>query len=146
MTTAPASDVVNAARRWVGTPYLHQASRLGVGCDCLGLVRGVWRDVVGDEVETVPPYSRDWGEVGAREVLVDALSRTMVQIDITGIASGVVVVFRMRRGSIAKHAGILTGSARFVHAIETVGVIEDTLSEAWLRRAAAIFAYPVRAV
>ena len=29
--------------RWIGTPYRHQASLKGVGCDCLGLVRGVWR-------------------------------------------------------------------------------------------------------
>ena len=39
------ADIVAAARRWVGTPYVHQASLIHVGCDCLGLVRGVWRDV-----------------------------------------------------------------------------------------------------
>ena len=31
------------ARRWIGTPYQHQASVLGAGCDCLGVLRGVWR-------------------------------------------------------------------------------------------------------
>ncbi|MGZ9409986.1 MAG: peptidase P60, partial [Methylocystis sp.] len=42
------ADIVAAARRWRGTPYVHQASLMQVGCDCLGLVRGVWRDVIGD--------------------------------------------------------------------------------------------------
>jgi cell wall-associated NlpC family hydrolase len=35
------SAIVAEARTWIGTPYRHQASLKGVGCDCLGLVRGV---------------------------------------------------------------------------------------------------------
>jgi hypothetical protein len=34
------SPAVEIARGWIGTPYLHQASRRGAGADCLGLVRG----------------------------------------------------------------------------------------------------------
>ena len=47
------------ARRWIGTPYRHQASCLGAGCDCLGLVRGIWRSLYRDEPQTVPAYQRD---------------------------------------------------------------------------------------
>jgi NlpC/P60 family putative phage cell wall peptidase len=36
--------LVTLARGWIGTPYRHQASLKGVGCDCLGLLRGVWRE------------------------------------------------------------------------------------------------------
>ena len=39
--------VIAIARSWLGTPYHDQASLRGVGCDCLGLARGVWREVVG---------------------------------------------------------------------------------------------------
>ena len=45
------AEIVRAARSWIGTPYRHQASLKGVGCDCLGLLRGVWREVVGAEPE-----------------------------------------------------------------------------------------------
>ena len=31
-----------AAIRWLGTPYHHQASVRGAGCDCLGLIRGIY--------------------------------------------------------------------------------------------------------
>ena len=76
----PAADpmhVIAAARGWLGTPYHDQASVKGVGCDCLGLVRGIWREVVGDEPLPMPPYSRDWGETGTRELLAEA-SRTVM--------------------------------------------------------------------
>ena len=47
--------MVAEARAWIGTPYVHQASVRGGGTDCLGLLRGVWRVVIGEEPETVPP-------------------------------------------------------------------------------------------
>ena len=56
------SPVIDVARGWIGTPYVHQASVPGAGCDCLGLVRGVWREVFGAEPEPVPAYTRDWSE------------------------------------------------------------------------------------
>jgi NlpC/P60 family putative phage cell wall peptidase len=49
--------VIAAARSWLSTPYHDQASLRGVGCDCLGLARGVWREVVGPEPFPIPPYS-----------------------------------------------------------------------------------------
>jgi NlpC/P60 family putative phage cell wall peptidase len=73
--------VVSAARRWLGTPYHDQASVIGVGCDCLGLVRGVWREVVGPEPFPIPPYSRDWGETGPREVLAEGARACMIELN-----------------------------------------------------------------
>ena len=40
-----ADEIVARARAWIGTPYRHRASCRGAGADCLGLVRGVWREV-----------------------------------------------------------------------------------------------------
>ena len=61
LTPADPSAVLTIARAWLGTPYLHQSSVKGVGCDCLGLARGIWRTLHGDEPWEVPPYYRDWG-------------------------------------------------------------------------------------
>ena len=69
LASADPARVVAVARSWLGTPYHDQASLRSVGCDCLGLARGVWREVVGPEPFPIPPYSRDWGETGPREVL-----------------------------------------------------------------------------
>ena len=149
--TVPAR-IVKATRRWIGTPYHDQASVRGVGCDCLGLLRGVWRDVVGpeplDDTRSVPPYSRDWGETGPTEVLAEAARAAMAEIPVGQARTGDVILFRMRAGAIAKHCGILSGqgrsgrSHRFIHAYERTGVIEEYLTLGWQRRVAFAFRFP----
>src|SRR5690348_8306068 len=70
-----AEEIVGIARQWIGTPYVHQASLKGVGCDCLGLLRGTWRELTGAEPEETPPYSPDWAEATGAESLYMALAR-----------------------------------------------------------------------
>ncbi len=135
--------IVRAARGWLGTPYHDQASVKGVGCDCLGLVRGVWREVVGPEPMPVPPYSRDWGEAGPHEVLAEAARTAMVELPIDEARTGDVILFRMRTGAIAKHAGIVSPNNHFIHAYERTGVIEQELTDPWRRRIAFAFRFPV---
>lgn len=142
MIAASASLVISVAREWLGTPYHDQASKRGVGCDCLGLARGVWREVVGSEPVEVPPYGRGWGEVGQREVLADGARLCMIEIDPVEAGAGAVVLFRMREQGIAKHIGILTGPENFIHSYERHGVIEQPLTLAWRRRIAFAFLYP----
>ena len=134
--------VVAAARAWLGTPYHDQASVKGVGCDCLGLARGVWREVVGVEPVPVPPYSRDWGETGQREVLFEGAAQAMIWIPVESASPGDMVLFRMLRGAIVKHVGILTESDRFLHSYDRLGVIEEPLTDAWRRRIAFAFRFP----
>lgn len=141
---AATARVLDAARGWLGTPYHDQASVKGVGCDCLGLARGVWREVVGPEPTKIPPYSRDWGEAGPHEVLANGAMAWMVPLPIDEIRPGAVVLFRMRAGAIAKHCGILTAPASFIHAYDRLGVIEEALTDAWRRRIAFAYLYPQR--
>jgi len=136
------SSVVDAAREWIGTPYLHQASCKGVGCDCLGLIRGVWRDLHGDEPEPVPPYSTDWGEPRGEELLYDAAMRHMLPVEDAPLAAGQVVLFRMRHDAVAKHLGFISVAGarpRFIHAYARHGVVESPLSKPWRRKIAARF-------
>lgn len=44
-TLTPRAAVVQAARAWLGTPYHHQARLKSTGCDCIGLVIGVSREL-----------------------------------------------------------------------------------------------------
>lgn len=141
MVPADPALVIAAARSWIGTPYHHQASACGLGCDCLGLARGVWREVVGQEPVPVPAYSRDWGEVGRREVLIEALRAVMIGAD-SSPAPGMLLVFRMVPRAMAKHAGILVAPDRFIHAHERLGVVEEGLTLAWARRVVCAFRFP----
>ena len=141
-TAADPDRIIAAARDWLGTPYHDQASLRGVGCDCLGLARGVWREVVGDEPFPIPPYSRDWGETGCREVLAKGARRMMMELPAADAGPGALILFRMRPGAIAKHVGIRTAPDRFIHAYERLGVIEELLTPAWQRRIAFAFLFP----
>ncbi|MBA4782122.1 MAG: C40 family peptidase [Rhizobiales bacterium] len=144
MNAAKSRRVIKVARSWLGTPYHDQASLRGVGCDCLGLARGIWREVVGPEPFPIPPYSRDWGETGPREVLADGTRRMMPEIVPSDVVPGALVLFRMQPRAIAKHVGILTGPDTFLHAYERLGVIEEPLTLSWRRRIAFAFMFPQR--
>ena len=140
-------EIVAAARSWLGTPYRHQASCRGAGCDCLGLLRGVWRDVLGPEPERVPAYTPDWSEPQREERLWWAAARHLEAVtDATApLRAGQVLLFRMRSDAVAKHLGIVAedGAApSFVHAYSGHGVVESPLSLPWRRRIAARFEFP----
>jgi NlpC/P60 family putative phage cell wall peptidase len=140
-----AGRVVAEARSWIGTPYVHQASAKGCGTDCLGLLRGVWRVVVGFEPVPVPAYTADWDEAAGTEVLSTAAHQWLLAKPLTAHAIGDVLLFRMQEGFVAKHLGIQskTGEdAAFVHAYSRHAVVESPLSRPWARRVVARFAFP----
>lgn len=136
------------ARRWLGTPYCHQASVRGAGADCLGLLRGVWRATLGEEPEAPPPYSSDWSEASGEERLMAAAMRHLVPIERTAAGIGDVLLFRMRRSAPAKHLGLLITDAleqgRMIHAYSGHGVSETHLTAAWVGKLAAVFRFPAR--
>jgi NlpC/P60 family putative phage cell wall peptidase len=136
-----AERIVAVARAWIGTPYQHQASCRSAGCDCLGLIRGVWRDLYGVEPEAAPPYSMDWAQDAALELMRDAARRHLVEIDVAEAAAGDVLMFRMVRTGPARHAGILSAPGRIIHACSGHAVREETMG-AWARRMAYAFRFP----
>jgi NlpC/P60 family putative phage cell wall peptidase len=136
------NDIVAEARRWIGTPYRHQASLRCVGCDCLGLVRGVWRAVIGAEPECAPPYAPDWAEATGQDSLADAAARHLVAISLDDYAPGDVLLFRWRTHLPAKHAAIVTATDTMVHAHDGAAVAEVAIARWWRRRLAFAFQFP----
>jgi NlpC/P60 family putative phage cell wall peptidase len=135
--------IIAEARSWIGTPYQHQASLRHVGCDCLGLVRGVWRGVMADrEPEPVPPYAPDWAEASGQESLALAARRHLVEIAPAEFLPGDVLLFRWRERFPAKHAAIATASDLMVHAHDGAAVAEVSIVSWWRRRLAFAFRFP----
>lgn len=134
--------IIAAARGWVGTPYQHQASLRGVGCDCLGLLRGVWRERIGPEPERLQPYSPAWAELATSDPLLEAAARHLVaRVDTLPVA-GAVLIFRWRPGLAAKHCAIATGPDAMIHAHDGASVAEVPIVPQWRRRIAACFDFP----
>ncbi|HXF89614.1 MAG TPA: NlpC/P60 family protein [Xanthobacteraceae bacterium] len=140
-SSANRTAIVAEARSWIGTPYHHQASVKGVGCDCLGLVRGVWRTLYGEEPEAIPPYSRDWAEAG-RETLAEAAARHMRWSSPNRMLPGDVLLFALNERAPAKHCAILTEPERMVHSYERHPVAEVSLTLWWRRRIRFVFSFP----
>jgi NlpC/P60 family putative phage cell wall peptidase len=140
--TPSRTEILRLTRAWLGTPYHHQMSLKGAGTDCLGLVRGVWREIHGNEPQAIPAYSRDWAEASGRETLLDAARLHFIEIDPNQATTGDVLVFRYRATASAKHAGILSSPTTMIHACEGGPVCEITLTPWWRRRIAAAFVFP----
>lgn len=131
--------VVRLAETWIGTPYRHQGATLGVGCDCIGLIRGVWRALYGKEPEVVPPYASDWAERSGDDRLLAAGLRLFgAPVPPAKMAAGDVLLFRWRPDCAAKHAGILCGADHFIHAYEQAAVTRSFLVPSWRRRIAVV--------
>ena len=133
-------DVLHIARDWLDTPYQHQASVRGVGCDCLGLVRGIWRELFGDEPESPPDYTPDWAEERGEETLLHAARRWLTEV--TDPAPGDVLLFRLKPGSPCKHVGVLASPDTLIHAYWGRAVVESWLAPFWQRRLAHAFRFP----
>lgn len=134
------TQAVAEARRWIGTPYRHQASALGNGCDCLGLLRGVWRALYGEEPETIPAYPADPRRDRAPDRLWQA-AETYLTPRVGPPDLGDVLLFRLSQRLPPRHCGIVSDNGRFIHAQERIGVVEGALSASWTRRVAGVFSF-----
>ncbi|CDZ37513.1 NlpC/P60 family protein [Neorhizobium galegae] len=138
--------VVALAQGWIGTPYRHQGALKGVGCDCIGLIRGIWRELYGEEPETVSAYAPDWAERSGEDRLMDAALRLFGSaMQMSEAEPGDVLLFRWRPECAAKHAGVLVGPQHFIHAYEQSAVTRSALVPSWRRRVAGVYRFPVKA-
>lgn len=127
-------DPVTAARGWLGTPFVHQASCRGAGADCLGLIRGLWRECLGREPAAVPPYGPGEGDPWP------PLARHLRPGD---RIAGDILLFRMQPGTPARHLGLASTADpdAFIHAWSGQGVVETRFTGPWARRLVARFSF-----
>jgi NlpC/P60 family putative phage cell wall peptidase len=135
-------DVAKKAREWIGTPYHHQASLKGVGCDCLGLCRGIYREIVGPEPIAMPNYSPGWDEVAKTEIMLRTFNTYLKKEPISYRGAGFILLFRMRRNAVAKHCGIMTNNTHFIHSHAGRKTVEIELTEWWVSKLIGVFSFP----
>jgi NlpC/P60 family putative phage cell wall peptidase len=136
--------IIDIARTWIGTPYRHQSSIKGEGCDCVGMVRGVYREFFGveNDPENMPPYQPNWYEVDQKDPLLLFGRRHLEEVPFEEMMPSDILVFRMKRGVSAKHCGIITSTDTMVHAYSKQKVYEVSLGDQWLRKVAAVLRFP----
>ena len=147
MTTR--AEVVAEARRWIGTPFRHQARVRGAGCDCGGMVGGIavalglvpaswW-------AQTFDPAFAGYGRQPHGGLLESVCDQFMARIASSAADLGDVLL--MRFGADPQHVGIIAdyrhGGHSIVHALASVGrVVEHRLSPVWRQRAVVAYRLP----
>lgn len=133
---------LKAAESWIGTPYRHQMSNKQVGCDCLGLLLGIWRDLDGPPIEINQNYSRDWAECAAEDLLMAAANKHLIPAEPNTLSAGDVLLFRWSSFTVSKHIAIYAGDGQIIHAYERHAVCKAPLVPQWRRRISGIFKFP----
>lgn len=148
MTTR--AEVCDEARRWLGTPWVHQGHMKGVGVDCGGLIGGV---AVALGIVPADFWQRHFSPFGGYsrmphgDSLLRVLRAFMFHTDPADAVFGDVVVMRFRRDP--QHVGFLVpyqaGGLALVHALNGGSVREvvaHRLDQRWRDRIVAAFAMP----
>lgn len=144
MTTR--ADIVAAAREWkdAKTPYMHQASLRGVGCDCIGLIAGVGRECGIREcfLWTVDPDSRGYGRAPDVRMLRKAVDRYLDLIPREEAGPGDILL--MKFVDEPQHFAFISDShpARIIHAYSKARrVVEHRLNAMWNARVVSAHRY-----
>jgi NlpC/P60 family putative phage cell wall peptidase len=137
-----AQKIVTLARSWIGTPYHNMAAAKGHGCDCLGLLRGVYAEAYGNLVETPNYKGRPPRKSTGRETMLEAARNYLVEAPIETRGPGIVLVFRTHPKLVAWHCGIMTNKTDMVHSHSGRKVYEVTLGKRWEPRVVAAFRFP----
>ncbi len=118
-------ELIEEARSWIGTPFHHQASTKGAGCDCAGLVRGVGAAFGCIDPNVIMNYAREPN--GTIERYLDKF------VTVTkNPKPGDIVLFRIRR--LPQHMGFLTDKGTIIHSYYPFGVVEHEFSDKWKQR------------
>ena len=140
--SARTEKIIELTRGWIGTPYHHQASLKGVGCDCIGLVRGVYRELYGVEAPELINYSSDWGDANGNEDMMLVANKYLEPVPLDQVGAGHVILVRWQDRRVAKHCMIMTSDRKAIHAYNRSPVTEINLSDWWRRRVVFAYSFP----
>lgn len=135
--------VVAEARTWLGTPFHHQASLKGVGCDCIGLIKGVGLalgildyDPASPEAQPYLAYSR----MPNPQMMRRALSTFFEPVAVADVLPGDFYYMAWIREP--QHVALVTDTG-IIHSYEggPGKVVEHGLDETWRRRIVAAYRF-----
>ncbi len=121
-------DVVEEAMTWMDTTFVHQAASKGHGCDCIGMVRGVGRDLDILDFDEDSEYGKTllaYPLTPEPRRLIGALNYLFVRIR-SGFEIGDVVLFAIE--NTPTHVGIITNVSRgmVIHTWRAKGKVVQT--------------------
>lgn len=118
------NELKDVLEGWVGTPFRHHCHVKGMGCDCIGLPIGVYKELgILNKDFKVPDYARDWHLHKSRELLLEGVRNTLSvdDVELKNIKNGDLVLYRF--GKASAHIGIYCDNYLY-HSIIKIGVMK----------------------
>ena len=123
ITADQGKEIVEAAKRWLGTPHINDARVRGIGVDCGMLLLGATEDaglIPRDSVE-VAPYSNEWHLHHSEEWFLQYIKTYCTRVDDADMQPGDFLLYQY--GRCISHAGIYMGNDTVCHALIQQGVV-----------------------
>lgn len=122
--------VIEVARSYLGTPYVHMGRRRGAGVDCLTLLADVYPEAGIVPYVAVPYYPKDWMHHRSAELYMQGLLRYMREIPGPPLPGDVVL---WRFGRCFSHGAIVVEWPHIIHAFAGRCVtLENAEAASWL--------------
>jgi NlpC/P60 family putative phage cell wall peptidase len=140
------TQIVKIARQWLNTPFKHQGRVKHVGCDCLGLVAGVLKELNlklnGNEIAAID--NTNYSALPDGVLLQQALEQYLERSEQGRIEAGNILLMRFHRQP--QHLAIVTpyeNGLGIIHSYAQAGkVVEHRLDELWQSRIVAAYKVP----
>lgn len=133
-------QIIETARTYVGTPYLHQG-RSRSGIDCIGLVINVAATcgvIDPEQTKIINKEFNGYARLPGEETLITALSQFMSMRSFRLAEPADIIVTKFRK--YPRHCMILTDKGTIIHAFANIGrVTEQRFAHIWKREAMASF-------
>ena len=133
------TQIVKQARTWMDTPFHHQARLKNVGCDCLGLVMGVakelgLKDKFGDDF--YKHDIKDYSMAPDTKFSIETLERVLHIVSVESVRPGDLAMFKIL--SNPQHLAFITdfqGGIGMIHCDNSIKkVVEHRLDSRWRSR------------
>lgn len=139
-------QIAAAARGWLDTPFVHQASLRGIGTDCAGLVVGVARECGIAEAAAFDSdlRFRGYARTPGPRTLIAACDAYLDKIEIPSARLADILLLRWPQSPDPMHFAIIVDESGpyVVHALATIGkVVEHRMDDHWRSRVTRAYSY-----
>jgi len=135
------NKIINKAKEYIGTPFMHQGRVKGSGVDCLGLLLCVGREL--------GIYNKEWldySKTPDSDVMLDVMRNDVEEKEIKDMQHGDIMLFNV--AGACQHLGfycIENGLEYIIHAYQPVGkVVQHGFDNKWSKRVYKVFSFKER--
>lgn len=125
------SPAVHIAETWIGAPFISQWPPTRRGCDCGGLLAGIYAEAGLIEMPDLGVYDHNAPWSKGDDFYHDLIAANCDEVHETRAEPGDLILFRMGHGW--AHGGIYMGAGRMVHADAQRGVCFAGINEGRMR-------------